>query len=245
VNGKSDMYGIGIRIAAYLQVVMTIIGDAYTADPKYATALTSLNLWFLWALIIAIYLCNDSYEWRDAYMLRELGNTIYNTNVGVLLLPREKLDPESVFTRLMRWVTVFVWLSASLPQATASYAHYDNNPECDYGWYFDIYQFHAEKHRRISVDYSIVSPIIGTFSLVLTLRILIYAVEFPWSEIDAALNSSKDTLGANKHSWSEVCRDILFIYPVGDIMALVDTVSNHGFRSVILCAPGPALQAPD
>jgi len=221
IEGNRDMYGIGIRIATYLQVVMTIFGEVY-ANPKYASALTSVNLWFLWALIIAMYFCTDIAQWRDIDMLRALGDTMSYMNLGALLLPTESLDLESVFTRMMRWGTLLHWQFT--PTEGIRRVPDSNTRECYYDWFFFISNI-AEpgKYPRAVFNQIFTYGTIGLFFLAL-LRVVIYVAVFPWSRTHLALKSTQEP---NKHTWLEVCGDILFIYPVGDIMVLLDVVSNH------------------
>ena len=130
-DGNRDMYGIGIRIATYVQVVMTTFGEV--ANPTYTATLATVNLWFLWALITAMFLSKDDINeahWRDVDLLMALGNAISYINLGALLLPAEGLDLDSVFTRLMRWATLFVWYGLSKPLGIALESY--RGSLCDY-----------------------------------------------------------------------------------------------------------------
>lgn len=224
LDGNRDMYGIGIRIATYLQGVMTIFGEVYTAEPKYAAALTSVNLWYLWALLSTWGFCKEPehISWRDIDMLRALGDTISYINLGALLLPAKKLELESVFTRIMRWVTMLVWqlgsphLGISQPRPLIV--------ECDHDWFFFIYNSAAAgRHPRMLFNSLFIWGTILVAIPIVTMRMLVYASQFPLGKAEEALNCCKDTLGENKNSRLVLWVDILYIYPVGDVMALLDT----------------------
>jgi len=224
IDGNRDIYGIGTRIAAYAQGLMTIFGEVYTTDPKHTAALTSVNLWFLWALIIAAYFCNDNTYQDDGEMLKALGDTISYINLGALLLPTKNLERESVFTRLMRWVTFFVWhtINPTVGRRDGKSSHL----ECEYDWFFLVYnrvEIRGRPRLAFNLMFGFGAKLLGV--PLLALRILIYVAKFPHQRINAALDSCKDTLGSKKHSRAKVWADILFIYPVGDIMALIDAVS--------------------
>ena len=221
IEGNRDMYGIGIRIATYLQVVMTVFAELYV-DYPYATALTSVNLWFLWALIIAMFFCTDITQWRDIDMLRALGDTMSYMNLGALLLPTERLDLESVFTRTMRWGTLLHWQFT--PTAGIQHVQDSNSPKCNYDWFFGISNI-AEPggYPRAQFNRIFTYSTIGLVFLAL-LRIVIYVVEFPWRRTRTAVINAPV---ANRPTWLELCSDVLFIYPVGEIMVLLDVVSNH------------------
>jgi len=237
IQGNRDIYGIGIRIATYLQGVMTIFGEIYTADPKYGAYLTSVNLWFLWALIIATYFCTDKIHQHDADMLQALGNTISCINLGALLLPTGRLDLESVVTRFMKWVTFVIWQGLSRPVVPDS-----SRDECAYDWRLRMHKIGEEERHRRASSYPILltAGITVPISTAVILRIVFYAAQFPWSKIEAALSRCKDAASAKKHWWLKVCGDILFIYPVGDIIALLDVVSDDGASPCI-----QALQIPN
>ncbi|KAF8432621.1 hypothetical protein BGX38DRAFT_244775 [Terfezia claveryi] len=219
------MYGIGVRIATYLQVVIIIFGEVY-ADHTYAAALTSVNLWFLWALIIAMYFSTDTAEWRDIDMLRALGDTMSYMNLGALLLPTAKLDHESVFTRIVRWATLLHWQFT--PTEGIRRTPDPNGPECYYDWFFCVSNTaEAGRYPRVIFNHIVTYGTIGLVFLAL-LRIVIYVEQFPWDRIRVAL---KGTFGANKHTWLEVCGDILLIYPVGDIMELLDVQCATSYQA--------------
>lgn len=230
VEGNPDMYGIGIRIAAYLQGLMTIFGEAYTSDPKYSAALTSINLCSLWALSIAMWFCKDNIQWRDVDMLHALGDTISHINLGVLLLPSKMFDQDSVFTRLMRWATFCAWESIRHSPAIDI-----PDGDCNYDIFkWVVWQNTVEKGHQQRVSYKpIITCLIGTFAVLLTLlRIMVYARGFPWDEVGG------DVLAVHKLSFWDMCSDILFTYPMGDVMTLIDTVRRHGidFSGSFPCA---------
>jgi len=237
IEGNRDMYGIGIRIAIYLQGVMTIFGEVYNSDPKYATALTSVNLWFVWALIIAAYFCKYRIQLHDVDMTKSLGDIIVNISLGSLLLPPRQLDIESVLTRVMRWVTFSVW-HAMTPHVGINVADPNIRVKCTYEWFFLVYtRIGTENRPRQSFNRIFHYGVFTLVIPILTLMILIYVAKFPWRRIEAALNCCNDMVGTNKYSLAEVWVDILCIYPAGDVMGLSDAVSNrddfpHFFKAI-------------
>ena len=227
LDGNRDMYGIGIRIATYLQGVMTIFGELYTVEPKYNAALTSVNLWYMWALLSTWGFCKEPEHtsWRDIDMLRALGDTISYLNLGALLLPSKKLELESVSTRVMRWVTMFIWQLASPPLGISQ-----PDPiitECDYDWFFLIYNSAAKGgHPRIAFNSLFIWGTLLVATPIVMMRILVYASLFPYGKAEEALNCCTDKVEANKNTRLVLWVDIFYIYPVGDIMALLDSVSK-------------------
>jgi len=241
LDGNRDMYGIGIRIATYLQGVMTIFGEVYTTEPKYSAALTSVNLWYLWALLSTWGFCKEPEHtsWRDIDMLRALGDTIWYINLGALLLPARKLELESITTRIMRWVTMFVWQLGSPPLGISQPVPISD--ECDYDWFFVIYNSAATgRHLRGSFNSLFIWGTLLVAIPIVMMRILVYASLFPHGKAEEALNYCTDVVGVNKYSRLVLWVDILYIYPVGDVMALLDTVSKLSRIRLITLEIAPA-----
>ena len=76
-------------MSTYLQIGMTIIAELCD-DPKFAAALTSVNLWFLWGITIAFCACRDTAVGLDIEVLKALGGTIGFANFGAVILPPTK-----------------------------------------------------------------------------------------------------------------------------------------------------------
>jgi len=215
-GGISDIYGIGIRIATYLQVVMTMFGEI-SADPKYSATLASVNLWFLWALLIALRLCTDPTRYPDVIILGALGNTISFANVGALLLPpTRKVDIETVFLRTMRWITLLGYCGIIAP----TYIYVPKDPHCDFEWFFTVDSHATRNSNRI---FNLV-----TYFLAIPVALVSLMLEGPIYHRGKIKAIVKDALlGARQQSpWWPTFLDFWFIYPLGDLKALLDTVSD-------------------
>lgn len=250
-TGNDDMYGIGVRISTYLQIVMTIIAE-FCADPKFATALTSVNLWFLWALNFAMLLAKDNWPWEvwradvDVLLLRALGGTIGFANLGAVILPPTKqMEHISAFTRFMQWVTLIVWLVIDPIQpyiwgrwtnvndmVIASESRVCRYTYPKYQWAFFVFEF-SDPQRKYRLILSWASAgsllLLGSGSLILYWRL------YPGSIIRTALKRSKDSL-ARAEKMPRLLFDLCFIYPAADVMVLMDVVSKV-LRFTRICKP--------
>ncbi|KAF8459285.1 hypothetical protein BDZ91DRAFT_852008 [Kalaharituber pfeilii] len=105
------MYGIGIRISVYLQLIGTILIDVIS--PKLAAAMAPVNLWFFLAISIALCmtLWDSTADVVDHYIIIAMGNGISI----ILLLECENFDMiwkpalEYALVTISRIVLVCFW----------------------------------------------------------------------------------------------------------------------------------------
>jgi len=119
VNARKnfDMYGIGIRIATYLQLVTTIITNYF--NTRSAPVLCHVNCCSLWALILASFFAQDLLDEVETYILWGLGVSIWMILIGQHFLPSAKLnDYECWITTILRSFTAFGWLGVQVGAAT-------------------------------------------------------------------------------------------------------------------------------
>jgi len=210
-RGNPDMYGIGIRIAIYLQVVMTIFGEC-SSDPKYAATVGSMNLWFLWALLLAQIFDTDTNQYRDLIALRALGNTIGLVNLGALLLPPARaVDLESNFTRFMRWFLFFACATQPTRESV-------NGTPCDHEWSFTVIHCGLDCRHHPRGPGGIFE--FGVHYLAIPMSVISLILEGPL--LPRAKIRGDILLGRGLMPEP----DFWFIYPVGDFTPLAHAVGN-------------------
>lgn len=115
-DGDPDMYGLGVRLGIYIQLLTTTIVDVF-APPESAANLAPTNLWFLMAIFIAVQLKSllfRSCNLIEAYIIISLGNGItFTILTGTLRLNPEGLK-ESNLTATCRFLTWGIWKTTSL-----------------------------------------------------------------------------------------------------------------------------------
>ena len=231
------MYGIGVRISTYLQTVMTIIAE-FCTDPKFAAALTSVNLWFLWAYIFVVILAKETsielqLQWIHLDIMKALGSTIGFTILGVVILPPTKqMEHVSAFTRFMQWATVISWLlidqQFSLLRGIGARGDTGSeNKDCNADYYWVFLVFRETSHRWYSgmfrLCFSVVSA--GSLFFLSSGSLICYRLLYPGGIIRTTLKRSEDSL-ARAGKMPRHLFDLYFIYPAADIMVLMDAVSK-------------------
>ncbi|KAF8244988.1 hypothetical protein K440DRAFT_635450 [Wilcoxina mikolae CBS 423.85] len=112
--GNQDMYGIGIRIVIYLQLLTTTAVDAF-GDADHAASIAPNNLWFLIAMLVALLLMisNNNFRGVEGYIIISLGNGITLTMMGGIT----KLYPgkirESCLSSFSRYIVWALWKGVS------------------------------------------------------------------------------------------------------------------------------------
>ena len=112
IKGNADMYGIGIRIAIYLQMVYTIFVQC--CSPKHLALVGPINIWFLFALVVVM--CTTLWAGGDVhpaelFMLHILGNGLKGLVLGPVFreLP-EALAFDNQFTSFARVIVSGIWV---------------------------------------------------------------------------------------------------------------------------------------
>ena len=146
VNGNSDMYGLGIRLGVYMQLVVSAFVDSF-GNQAYSSGLVASTLWYLLALSIALsmLLFKPSTHSCEIYIIISLGNAV----TSVMLSKIAKFNPltstESYLISLGRLLLWGVWrASTSLYWFTLLYDSYvRESTQCGtWGWIFfkvDLY----------------------------------------------------------------------------------------------------------
>ncbi|KAF2191757.1 hypothetical protein K469DRAFT_731947 [Zopfia rhizophila CBS 207.26] len=114
-DGDQDLYGLGVRLGIYIQLLTTTIVD--DASPERATNLAPTNLWFLVAIFMAVQLkglLSRSCNLTEAYIIISLGNGItFTILTGTLRLNPEGLR-ESNLTAMCRFLAWGIWKTTNL-----------------------------------------------------------------------------------------------------------------------------------
>ena len=106
----SDVTGIGIRLATYLQTLLTIFVEFYSA--KQAGVVLHMNLAFIWALSILYWFATPSgITLNVAYIVLSLGNCIFLVTLSRIIFPiQDECDyQETLLTAFLRFVTYLLW----------------------------------------------------------------------------------------------------------------------------------------
>ncbi|KAF8425451.1 hypothetical protein EV426DRAFT_663035 [Tirmania nivea] len=225
-SGNPDMYGIGVRAATYLQLVLTILVEFLS--PKKAVTLAPVNLWFLVAFFVAscTILWTTESDPIEAYVIISLGDGI----CGIILTsafvarPSEREGYESNLTRSSRYIvvgiwkissTIFWWFILPLPPV-------DNvNPCGRYGWVvtrstLNGYGVGIILSRCLNLLGWIVWAI-AVYHLMVRFIVIVYIVFWKMD-----LEPFATELGPKGLSLRlRIIMDITCIFPVGDLLQLV------------------------
>ncbi|KAF8426539.1 hypothetical protein EV426DRAFT_436754 [Tirmania nivea] len=140
VKGNSDMYGLGIRLGVYMQLVVSAFVDSF-GNQQYSSGLVASTLWFLFALSVALsmVLYNPASHSSEVYIIISLGNAV----TAVMLSKMAKFNPltssESYLLALGRVVLWGVWrASTSVYWWTLIHDNYvEGSDSCGtWGWIF-------------------------------------------------------------------------------------------------------------
>lgn len=109
----SDVTGVGIRVATYLQTLLTIFVEFYSA--KQAGVVLQMNLAFLWTLAILYRFAEGNSSAGITvdigYIILCLGNCIFLVTLSRIIFPihDEGDNQETLLTRFLRFVTYILW----------------------------------------------------------------------------------------------------------------------------------------
>lgn len=118
--GNADTYGIGIRIATYLQLALTLFVNQLS--PKHAVALAPANLWLIFALSVAFSTMiagRQEIPIIDLTILNSLGSSLVwmtliqalagaDLNAWLIVRPGEYIR-ETALTRFMQYCDMTLW----------------------------------------------------------------------------------------------------------------------------------------
>jgi len=118
--GNADTYGIGIRIATYLQLALTIFVNKLS--PRHAVALAPVNVWLIFALSVAFSTMiarHQEIPIIDLMILDKLGSSVISVtliqvlagadlNIWLVVRPGEYIH-ETALTRLMQYCVMALW----------------------------------------------------------------------------------------------------------------------------------------
>lgn len=136
IAGDQDMYGLGVRLGIYMQLLTTTVVDVF-AQPEDAANLTPTNLWFLVAVFVAVQLrrlLSTSSNVAEAYIVISLGNGITLTILaGTLRLHPEGLK-ENSFTAMCRFLAWGMWKTCSVRFWWVVLDRLESSPCPAFGW---------------------------------------------------------------------------------------------------------------
>ena len=103
----SDVTGIGIRLATYLQALLTIFVEFYSA--KQAGVVLHMNLAFIWTLGILYWSSNVTLN--VVYIILCLGNCVFLVTLSRVIFPiqDERDNQETLLTIFLRFATYILW----------------------------------------------------------------------------------------------------------------------------------------
>lgn len=187
IIGNQDMYGLGIRIGIYLQLLTTVLIDAF-GSPDHAVSITPGNLWFLIAMFVGLanFARDPSFNAAEGYIIVSLGSGITLAIMGGTM----SLNPENIkegclssFSRYILWAlwkgysTRFWWEFLDSPQKTG----------CDsFGWLFvkvKLFGWFRVFHKVLNICEWVVWGILVfpyPFGLILLLYFLVHLDTRGW-----------------------------------------------------------------
>lgn len=118
-EGNNDMYGIGIRLATYIQLFIWCVSRPLGRSNGHASLMRSLgtvNLWFLIAYITAFFLVlrDDEVQVIDLYIITIMGDGLMGTMIIPPLAPKWSYNYETMGPKLSRAVLHGCWRACTL-----------------------------------------------------------------------------------------------------------------------------------
>ena len=234
IIGNPDMYGIGVRVATYLQLVLTILVEF---RPKMAVCLAPVNMWFLVAFFAA--LCTILWT-RDSdpiepYVIISLGNGISGMVLGGFWHPSIVGGYENHITQASRYIVVAIWKVAStvfwwyiLPLPMVDHT----NPCGRFGWFVSRSTLNG---NGFGLGMNRAFNILGWLALVIlfypvlfTISIIAYIVIWKL-DLDALPPITKTTTSQqctiHRPTKLGIMTDFTCRFPVGDLKYVVYGVS--------------------
>ena len=112
MRGNADIYGIGIRIAIYLQMVYTVLVQCLS--PKNMGLVGPINIWFLFTLMVVMCATlGASGSPAELFLLHALGSGLKGLVLGPVFRQLPELALENQFTSFARVIVSGLWLGYS------------------------------------------------------------------------------------------------------------------------------------
>ena len=217
IEGNADMYGIGIRVAIYLQMVYTALVQCLS--PKNMALVGPINIWFLFALLVVMFAqIGANIDMHPAGLCVEylLGYGLKHLVLGPVFreIP-EALAHENQFTSLSRVVVGGLWLgcSSNLWWSVYSRTIYDTNECYPVGWDW-VYYVRAINILEWCDFATLLLPQLWTITITVYLTLTRLDVE---SQYTCRTRDFPSKL--------RIFLDCLFIFPSGDLNWLIYGVS--------------------
>ncbi|EEP81566.1 predicted protein [Uncinocarpus reesii 1704] len=145
IHGDPDMYGLGVRLGLYMQLLTTTTIDVF-AKPEDAADLAPTNLWYLLAVFLAIqsrgFLLPGANP-VNTFIIISLGNGITLTVLTGTLRLNPKGIKESCLAATSRFIIWALWKTSSVRfwWIALNHGHSSNCPE--FGWFFSPVHLHG------------------------------------------------------------------------------------------------------
>jgi len=157
IPGNSDMYGLGIRLGVYMQLVVSAFVDSF-GNQAYSAGLVASTLWFLFALSVALsmVLYNPDTHSSEVYIIISLGNAVTTVMLNKIVKFNPLTSNESYLLSLGRVLLWGVWrASTSVYWFTLLHSYAQGSDECGtWGWVFfrvDLYGPFRALNKAINV----------------------------------------------------------------------------------------------
>ena len=158
IAGNSDMYGLGIRLGVYMQLVVSAFVDSF-GNQAYSSGLVASTLWYLFALSVALsmLLYNPETHSSEVYIIISLGNAVTTVLLSKIVKFNPLTSTESYLLCLGRLLLWGVWrASTSVYWFTLIHDSYvQGSNECGtWGWIFfkvDLYGSFRTFNKVINV----------------------------------------------------------------------------------------------
>ena len=178
INGNQDMYGLGIRLGIYIQLIVTATADVLGMQHTSLT-LAPATLWFLIAMFVALLtMLRDSSTYAmESYVVISLGNGLTWILVGGTIRLNPLTLRETFITSFGRFLICAIWRVANsvywwtLRRSTYKYVEAGCGPWAWLfvplrleGWYNDL-QKALNVLSWVFLAYSLVPYIAGSLLL--------------------------------------------------------------------------------
>jgi len=142
IKGDNDMYGLGIRLGVYMQLIVSAFVDSF-GNQQYSSGLVSSTLWYLFALSAALSMKlreSETYS-TEIYIIISLGDAVTTVMLSKIVKFNPLTSNESYLLSLGRLVLWAVWrVSTSIYWFTLLHDYRyggSDGPNCArWGWIF-------------------------------------------------------------------------------------------------------------
>ena len=221
IKGNADIYGIGIRIAIYLQMVYTVL--VQYLSPGNMAQVGPINIWFLFALAAVMYAqfgANSDMHPAHLVLVDILGSGLESLVLGPVI--PEALAYENQFTSLSRVIVGGLWLgcSSNLWWSVYPRALYDTKECYPVGWGF-VYAARALNTWEWYNLGRIFLPQLWTITITAHITRTRLDVKYIGGLVKGQVASQHTSHTKDFPSRIRIFLDCLFIFPSGDLKWLI------------------------